>query len=217
VRALVRQDDSVLVRLEPKGHHEALAETGDTVRADVLLREPPARWIGIADENSAFLPLRETRGCLLLGVGQRQVDDVVRVSSLELFPLLRPDDVVRRSDERLERAADSRVVAERAERPYDCHGTDRTNRTASLPPLRLVRATTGDPSVHAQRLSWANSTLNEARSPNATTRTRHKTRPLQRKLRLRSRLRSGMRRRRWSMTSTCSRGTTAMTAEVGIR
>jgi len=81
------------------------------------------------------------------------VDDVVRALSRELCSLLRPDDVVGRRDERLERAADSRVVAERAERPYDCHGTDRTNRAASLPPLRLVRATTGDPSVQARRLS----------------------------------------------------------------
>ena len=150
MRAFVGQHDPVLVRLEPERRHESLAAPSDAVGADVLLREPPARRLGIADEHSLLLPLHEARGRLVLGVGQRQVDDVERALSRELLSLLRPDDVVRRRDERLERAADSRVVAERAERPYDCHGTDRTNRAASLPLRRLVRATTGDPLVHAR-------------------------------------------------------------------
>ena len=153
MRALVRQDDAVLVRLEPERRHKPLAAPGDAVRPHVLLRKPPARWLGIAGEHALLLPLRETRGRLLLGVGQRQVDDVVRASSAELFALRRADDVVGRRDERLERAADSRVVAERAERPYDCHGTDRTNRAASPPPFRLVRATTGLPELQARRPS----------------------------------------------------------------
>src|SRR4051794_26903239 len=153
VRALVGQDDAVLVRFEPERRNEALAAPGDAVRPHVLLRKPPARRLGVASEHTVLLPLRKARGRLLLGVGQRQVDDVVRASSAELFALRRADDVVGRRDERLERTADSRVVAERAERPYDCHGTDRTNRAASLPPFRLVRATTGLPSLQARRPS----------------------------------------------------------------
>jgi hypothetical protein len=146
------------------------------------------------------------------------VDYVERALSEELFSLRRADDVVRRRDERLERAADSRVVAERAERPYDCHGTDRTNRTASLPPLRLVRATTGDPSFHARPLQWSSSAISAARSPRVTTRTRFSTRALQRRRRLKFRFRSGgMSRLRRSTTSTFSCGTTAMTADVGTR
>ena len=142
--------DAVLVRLEPERRGEALAAPSDAVRADILLYEPPARRLGIAYEDSALLPLCEARGRLVLGVGQRQVDDVVPASPPERLPLFRSDDVVRRRDERSERSRDSHVVAERAERPYDCHGTDRTNRAASLPLRRLVRATTGDPLVHAR-------------------------------------------------------------------
>ena len=188
VRALVGQNDAVLVRLEPERRDESFAAPFDAVRTDVLLREPPARRIGVANEHALLLPVREARSRLLLGVGQGQVDDVVRASSEELFPLRRPDDVVGRRDERLERAADSRVVAERAERPYDCHGTDRTNRAASLPPFRLVRATTGDPSLQARRPSCHSSTEKDASRPRVTTSIRRSTRALQRTRRLRFRL-----------------------------
>jgi hypothetical protein len=78
VRAFVRQDDPVLVRLEPERRDQPLAPPRDAVGADVLLREPPARGFGIANEYALLLPLGEARGRLLLGVGQRQVDDVVR-------------------------------------------------------------------------------------------------------------------------------------------
>ena len=53
VRALVRQDDAVLVRLEPERSDEPLAAPVDAVRADVLLREPPARRLGVASEHAA--------------------------------------------------------------------------------------------------------------------------------------------------------------------
>ena len=89
VRALVGQDDAVLVRLDPQRRDEALAAPLDAVRPDVLLREPPARGLGVADEHAVLLPLREARGRLLFGVGQRQVDDVVRAASRELLSLLR--------------------------------------------------------------------------------------------------------------------------------
>src|SRR5438874_4711500 len=215
MRALVGQHDAVLVRLEPERRDEPLAAPGNTVRPHVLLREPPACRLGVAGEHALVLPLREAGGRLLLGIGQRQVDDVVRALSAELFALRRADDVVGRRDERLERACDSRFVAERAERPYDCHGTDRTNRAASLPPLRLVRATAGEPWAQARRLSRNASDASARRSPSPTTRTRFRTRAVQRSRRLTSRLRSGVRRRRRSTTSTCSEGTTAMTADVG--
>src|SRR6185312_15553459 len=183
VCALVRQNNPVVVRLEPKRRDKPFAAASDAVGADVVLRKPPAGGIGIAGENAALAPVREAGGRLLLGVGQRQVDDVERASSAELFSLLRPDDVVRGRDDRLERTADSRVVAERAERPYDCHGTDRTNRAASLPPFRLVRATTGDPSLQARRPSCSSSSPKAAISPSPTTRTRRRTRALQRRRR----------------------------------
>src|SRR5881398_858237 len=160
-------------------------------------------------------PLRETGRRRVLGVGQRQVDDVVRAPSEEFLSLLRSDDVVGRRDERIERPRGRRVVAERAERPYDCHGTDRTNRAASLPPLRLVRATTGDPPFQARRLSCSNSIAKEARSPRLTTTTRCRTRALQRRRRFRFRFRSGVTRLRRATTSTFSCGTTAITADVG--
>src|SRR6185437_13891143 len=118
-------------------------------------------------------------GRLVLRVGEGQVDDVVRASSEEHFPLLRSDDVVRGRDERRERACDSLVVAERAEWPYDCHGTDRTNRAVSLAPRRLVRATTGDPSFHARPPRCRSSLARAARSPSPTTSTRLRTRALQ--------------------------------------
>src|SRR5437763_1977768 len=210
-----RQVVAPLVRLGPERRHETLAPTGDAVRANVLLREPPARGLFVLHEDAALAPLREARGSVLLGVGEGQVDDVVRALSAELFPFLRPDDVVRGRDERVERACDSRVVAERAERPYDCHGTDRTNRAASVPPRRLVRATTGDPSDHARRPRWSNSKTVAMRSPSPTRVTRRRTRPLQRRRRLSSRLRSGVSRRRRSTTSSLSDGTTAITADVG--
>src|SRR5437764_7619915 len=106
VRALVRQDDAVLVRLEPECRGEALAAPSDAVRAAVLLYEPPARRLGIAYEDSEPLPLRKARGRLVLGVGQRQVDDVVPASPPELLPLFRSDDVVRRRDQWSERSRD---------------------------------------------------------------------------------------------------------------
>ena len=43
VRALVRQDHAVLVRLDAERGDEALARARDAVGADVLLREPPVR------------------------------------------------------------------------------------------------------------------------------------------------------------------------------
>src|SRR5581483_10980745 len=73
MRALVRQDDAVLVRLEPECRDEALAAPRNAVGSDVLLREPPTGRIGIADEDSALAPLGEACGRFVLGVGQRQV------------------------------------------------------------------------------------------------------------------------------------------------
>ena len=140
----------------------------DAVRPDVLLREPPAaparrrgraRRAPATPRGSRRPPPRSRAAS-----GGRRCTGFVRRSC---FSLLRSDDVVRRSDERLERSADSRVVAERAERPYDCHGTDRTNRAASLPPVRPVRATTGDPSRQARRASSAELGRERGEEPDA--------------------------------------------------
>ena len=130
---LVRKDDAVLVRLDAERGDESLAAPAHAVRALVVLREPPVRRLGVLDEHAALAPVGELRRGLLLAVGKGQVDDVVRARSAELLALLRPDDVVRRRDERVERSCHSLVVAERAERPYRCHGNDRTNRTVSFP------------------------------------------------------------------------------------
>jgi hypothetical protein len=162
--------------------------------------------------------------------------ELVRALSEGLPALLRPDDVGWRCDERMERAYDSRVVASRAERPYDCHGTDRTNRVASLPnrtasaPLRrLVRATAGDPAAQARRLSRQASTVSAVRATKtrrlsrqastvsaprnviATPSPRHRMRVVQRSRRVTSRLLSGMRASRRSTTRTRSAGMTATT------
>src|SRR5262249_25848422 len=85
------------------------------------------------DEHAALTPIAELRARLLLAVGQRQVDDVVRALLEERLALLDSDDVVRRSDQVVEISRHRLVVAERTERPYCCHGSDRTNPTVSFP------------------------------------------------------------------------------------
>ena len=80
VRALVREDDAALVRLGAKRGDEALAPARDSVRADVVLREPPVGRLGVLDEHAVGPPGGEVAGGLLLRVGQRQVDDVVRAA-----------------------------------------------------------------------------------------------------------------------------------------
>ena len=92
----------------------------DPVRADVLLLERPHRR-RLLDEDSLRAPLLELSRRLVLGVGQRQPDDVVRAAGAQLVPLLGRDHVVRRRDERLERPGCRLVVTEGAEGLDDGH------------------------------------------------------------------------------------------------
>ena len=103
MRALVRQDHAVLVRLDPQGGDEALALALHTVGADVVLPQPPVRRLVLFDEHAGRTPVGEVARRLLLRVGQRQMDDVVRAASQVLGTLLVGDDVVGRRDDVRER------------------------------------------------------------------------------------------------------------------
>src|SRR5205823_7948168 len=107
--------------------YEALARARDAVRADVLLREPPVRRLRVLGERAGLAPGGEVAGGLLLGVGKREVDDVVRAAREVVGALAVGDHVVRRRDERGERACDRLVVAERREGPDRRHGSDGTS------------------------------------------------------------------------------------------
>src|SRR4051794_30631453 len=120
VRPFVRQHLPLLVRGHRHRSRHSLAGARDAVGADVLLRDPPVRLVA-AHERAARAPVLEVAGRLLGGVGERQVHDVVRAAREVLAALLVRDHVVRWRDERVERAGDRRVVAERAERPDRGH------------------------------------------------------------------------------------------------
>src|SRR5437868_4782181 len=102
MRALVRQDHAALVRLRMQRGDEPLAAARDAVGAYVVLREPPVRRLRVADEHTLLLPGGKIAGRLLLRVGERQVDDVVRAAGEIARALLLGDDVVRRRDDGLE-------------------------------------------------------------------------------------------------------------------
>ena len=76
MRSLVRQDRAGLVRLQAKRSDEARPRARDAVRADVVLRERPERGRFLA-EDTVVAPVAEAAPGLLLGVRQRQVNDVV--------------------------------------------------------------------------------------------------------------------------------------------
>src|SRR5436190_255837 len=104
-----------LVRLNLQRGDEPRAGARDAVRADVVLRERPERGF-LRDEDRLLTPLAEEAAGLLLGLGERQVNDVVRAAGEVARPLLGPDHVVRRRDELCERTGALRVVAEGAKR-----------------------------------------------------------------------------------------------------
>ena len=103
VRPLVREHDPSLVRLEPERDDHAVPRARHAVGADVRLRERPVRGLVVGGEDLLLAPRGEVARGLLLRVRQRQVDDVVGAAREVLPPLVRADDVVRRSDEILER------------------------------------------------------------------------------------------------------------------
>src|SRR6476646_9781907 len=80
VRALVRENDPVRVRLDLERRDEALPPSLDSVGSDVLLREPPERRLLLLDEHASLPPVRKLLGRILLGLGQGQVDHVVRAT-----------------------------------------------------------------------------------------------------------------------------------------
>src|SRR5579862_144576 len=88
VRPLVREDDPGLVRLGVEGGDEPLAAALHPVGSDVVLRQPPVRRLPIANEDAVLLPGCEVTGGLLLRIGERQVDDVVRAATEVLATLL---------------------------------------------------------------------------------------------------------------------------------
>src|SRR5439155_13805074 len=103
VRALMGQDDTCLVRLDTQRGDEPLPCACHAVRPDVVLSERPHRGFAVANEGAVGEPRPEELAGLLLGVVQRQVDDVVRVARGKHVPLGRGDDVVGRGDDRLSR------------------------------------------------------------------------------------------------------------------
>ena len=120
VGSLVRQHIALVVRGRRDRRGEAFARAGDAVRADVVLRDPPVA-LGLLGENSPRPPRCDVPARLLLGLGQCEMNDVVRVARQILEARLVRDDVVRGSDEIGERAGGGSVVAQRSERPHRRH------------------------------------------------------------------------------------------------
>ena len=104
VRALVRQDDAPVVRLQPERDDDAVPRARDAVGADVRLRQRPRGGLCVANDDAVRAPGGEVARRLLLRVRQGQVNHVVRAAREVLRALVRPDHVVRRSDKVLELA-----------------------------------------------------------------------------------------------------------------
>ena len=104
VRALVRKDDALVVRLDAQRRRRArcaCARRRPGRRRTARAPRPTARSRTRISSSRHF---RSSARRLVLGVRQRQVDDVVRAAREVLAPLLGRDDVVRRSDELVQRA-----------------------------------------------------------------------------------------------------------------
>ena len=101
VRALVRQHLPGL-RCDRHRRGEPLARASDAVGACVVLRHPPVR-LRLVSQNTVLPPGGEVPRSVLDRVRQRQVDDVVP-SPRPVLGSCVGDDVVRRGDERVERA-----------------------------------------------------------------------------------------------------------------
>src|SRR5439155_16883158 len=94
VRAFVREDHAVLVRLDPQSRDEPLAGARDAVRPHVVLREPPESRLVVFRQDALGAPIGPEPARILLVVGERQVHDVVRTAGPELVALLARDHVV---------------------------------------------------------------------------------------------------------------------------
>jgi hypothetical protein len=120
VSALVRQHRSGRVRLDLERGDKPKTLAGDAVRPDVVLLERP-HGRRLLDQDAARAPFLQVAGRLLLGIGQGQMNDVVRAPSEQLRTQLVRDDVVRRRNEVFERSRQRLVVAKRAEGLDDGH------------------------------------------------------------------------------------------------
>ena len=80
VRPLVRQHGSGRVRLDPERGNETLAAACDPVRPDVVLSDGPDGRLVVLDEDALLEPGPKQPAGLVLGVVQRQVDDVVGIA-----------------------------------------------------------------------------------------------------------------------------------------
>jgi hypothetical protein len=116
----VRQHRSGRVGLDLERGDEPEALAGDAVRADVVLFERPDGR-RLLDEDAVRVPVLQVACRLLLGVGESEVDDVVRAPCPQLCALLVRDHVVRRRDQVLERPRHRLVVAKGAEGLDDGH------------------------------------------------------------------------------------------------
>ena len=121
VRALVREHDAVLVRLESQRDDDAVARALDSVGTDVRLRERPRCRLLVAREDPVATPGREITCGVVLGVRERQVDDVVRASCEVPGASSSVDHVVRRRDQSVERTG-RLGIAFRTKSTHLCHG-----------------------------------------------------------------------------------------------
>src|SRR5204862_5045930 len=125
--ALVRPDAARAVVLDPDAREEAGAVESLAGGAELLAHDPDRR-LALFDQHTLLQPRLEQ----MLGVGVRiltldrarqvDLDDVERALSDELVPHLIVDDVVRGSDEVLQRPRRTRVIADRVQRLNLGHG-----------------------------------------------------------------------------------------------
>jgi hypothetical protein len=121
VGELVRQHLAVRVGRHLDRRRQPLARPVDVVGAGELLGDPPERRL-LEPHHTPLPPVGEGGGGRLLGLGQSQVDDVVR-ARLEVGRAQRfVDHVVGRSDEIVELTGHGFVVTERPEREDRGHG-----------------------------------------------------------------------------------------------
>ena len=125
--ALVRQHDLVRVGLDLDRGQEALAPASDSVRPYERLLQPPERRLGVAVEHSLLAPGGEQRARIVLVLGQREIDDVVRRAGQISGARLGVDHVVGGRDKPLQRPGNLGVEGQRFEGLYVSHREERTN------------------------------------------------------------------------------------------
>src|SRR6266568_8982612 len=130
-RLLVREDDALLVGVQPAGGDEAPSHPRPPVGAGEALLERVERRLGIAAEGAIGEPaLERLRGAEVLVVGrsvaglvlaERDVDEVVRAARRELVPGHGRHRVIRRRDEPRQCRRPGGRVSDAAERKHVGH------------------------------------------------------------------------------------------------